>query len=95
MEMRLNKGPQRIQVLFPEHEYSVLETHARETGRPLSQVVRECVEAYLLPEIEAKRRAAALAWFCAGEDPIDDWECIERGLAADSTDQPPAGSDGQ
>lgn len=86
MEMRSNKGTQRIQVLFPEEEYAALEAHARETGRPLSQIVRECVQAYLLPEIEGKRRAAALAWFCAGEDPVDDWEHLKKGLAADLPD---------
>lgn len=72
METRPSKGTQRIQVLFPEPEYEALEAYARETGRPLSQIVRECVQAYLLPEIEARRRAAALAWFCGGEDPMGD-----------------------
>lgn len=94
MEIRSNKGTQRVQVLFPEMEYEALETHARETGRPLSQIVRECVQAYLLPEIESRRRAAALAWFCAGEDPIDDWERLEQRTVEDSAHPTAAGSEG-
>ena len=72
----------RVQVLFPQDEYRMLEGYARETRRPLSLVVRECVENYLLPEVEGKRKTEALEWFCAPaeEDPVDEWDVMEAEL---------------
>lgn len=72
----------RVQLVFPEDEYRILEDYARETERSLGHVVRECVERYLLPEVEARRKAIALAWFCDPTEgaPVADWEEMEREL---------------
>lgn len=72
----------RVQVVFPQDEYRILDDYAREIGRPLSHVVRECVERYLLPEVEEGRKAVALAWFRdpTEGDPVTDWDTMEREL---------------
>jgi len=63
--------------MFSEKEYALLSEFARKVDKPLSQIVRECVETYLVSELLARQKEDALQWFLAGEDPIGEWMEIE------------------
>lgn len=72
----------RVQAVFSQEEYALLEEYARETGRSLSAVVRDSVAEHLLADLIMARKRKALAWILNGDDPVSDWPEMEREIEA-------------
>ena len=62
MERTAEKSTKRVQAMFTEKQYELLTEHARETGTPVSALVRKTVEESLLNDLERRRRQQAVEW---------------------------------
>ena len=76
--MATPKYVRRAQTLLTEEQYSLLEEHARQVGKPLSVLIRETIEKYLLDDLERERKLEALERLCSGDTPVADWPEMER-----------------
>ena len=72
------KYVKRVQAMFTEEQFNLLLEHAEQTDTPVSRLVREAVETYLLVDLEEQRRREALEWMAGQDLPVDDWEVMER-----------------
>jgi hypothetical protein len=72
------KYVKRVQAMFTEDQYDLLQEHAQEQDKPLGALVREAVEQYLLADLSQQRRLKALARLCSGDTPVSDWPEMER-----------------
>jgi len=72
------KYAKRVQTMFTEDQYELLQEYAQESKKPLSVLIRETVEQWLLHELEQRRKHKALEWMFSQELPVDDWEVMER-----------------
>jgi len=78
MGQTAQKSVKRVQAMFTERQYELLTEYARETGTPVSALVRKTVEESLLADLERRRRQQAVEWMAAQNLPVDDWEVVER-----------------
>ncbi|MGQ9625630.1 MAG: hypothetical protein ACUVV0_01830 [Anaerolineae bacterium] len=72
------KYVRRAQTLLTEEQYALLEEHAYQLSKPISVLIREVIEKYLLDELERKRKLEALERLCSGDAPVEDWPEMER-----------------
>ena len=72
------KYVKRVQTMFTEQQYELLQKYAREKGKPIGAVIRETVEQALIFDLEQRRKQKALEWLFSQELPVDDWEVMER-----------------
>jgi predicted DNA-binding protein len=75
----------RIQAVLTEEQYEMLSNLSDETGKPVSQLVREAVEKVYLQKASQERRQAALDELLSLDAPVADWvemedEIIRGGL---------------
>lgn len=87
----IQRATKKAQVVLPAEKYELLAAYAWEQGRGVSSVVREHLENTLIPELERRRRRAALEWLCSQELPTGDWDEIERQLERRWEECEPAG----
>lgn len=72
------KYVKRVQTMFTEQQYELLQEYAQEIGKPLSVLIREAMEQSLIVDLEQRRRQKALEWLFSQELPVDDWKVMER-----------------
>jgi len=72
------KYVKRVQAMLTERQYTLLQAHAQEIGKPLGVLVRETVDRALIKDLEQQRKQEALDWLFSQELPVDDWEIMER-----------------
>jgi len=72
------KYVKRVQTMFTEHQYEVLQEYAQEQSKPLGTVIRDTIEQILISDLEQKRKEKALARLCSGNTPVKDWPEMER-----------------
>jgi hypothetical protein len=78
MARAVQKHVKRVQAMFTERQYELLQEYAQETDTPISTLVRETVEESLIIDLEQRRKQKALEWMASQHLPVDDWEVIER-----------------
>lgn len=76
--MAMPKYVRRAQTFLMEEQYALLEEHAYQVGKPISVLIREVIEKFLLDELERKRKLEALERLCSGDSPVEDWPEMER-----------------
>ena len=74
------KYVRRVQTMFTERQFELLQQHAHETDMPVGTLVRETVEKALIADLEQRRKQKALEWMAAQNLPAEDWEQMERQL---------------
>lgn len=67
----------RVEVLFDEKEYKLLEEAARVRGRSVGSVVREAVAEYVT-ERDKEKRKKAIEWIASQEGPVGSPEEIKK-----------------
>jgi hypothetical protein len=72
------KYVKRVQTMFTEQQYEMLQEYAREKDKPIGAVIRETVEQALILDLERRRKQEALEWLFSQELPVDDWEVMEQ-----------------
>jgi len=72
------KHAKRIQTLFTERQFELLQEYAQEVNTPVGTLVRETVEKTLIADLELRRKQKALAWLASQSLPVEDWEAMER-----------------
>jgi hypothetical protein len=78
MARTARKYVKRVQAMFTERQYELLQEYAQETDTPVSTLVRETVEESLITGLEQRRKQKALEWMASQHLPVDDWEVMER-----------------
>ena len=74
------KYVKRVQALFTERQFELLQQYAQEINVPVSTLVRETVEKALIINLEQRRKQKALEWMASQRLPVEDWEAIEDQL---------------
>lgn len=74
----MTRYTKRVQAVLSEEQYEALSRLARESGKPVSLLIREAVEGVYFEAAERERRRAALAELLALEAPVADWEQMEE-----------------
>lgn len=67
----------RIQAVLTEEQYEMLSDLSDETGKPVSQLVREAVDRVYLQKASQERRQAALDELLSLDAPVADWKEME------------------
>lgn len=67
----------RIQAVLTAEQYEMLSDLSDETGKPVSQLVREAVEKVYLEKASEERRQAALEKLLSLDAPVADWQEME------------------
>jgi len=67
----------RVQAVLTDEQYEMLSDLADETGKPVSQLVREAVEKVYLQKASEERRQAALEKLLSLDAPVADWQEME------------------
>lgn len=67
----------RIQAVLTEEQYEMLSNLSDETGKPVSQLVREAVDKAYLQKASQERRQAALDELLSLDAPVADWKEME------------------
>ena len=80
MEYPRKKYTKRVQAMFTEGQYALLQQHAKELNVPVGTLVRETVQKALITDLEQRRKEKALEWMAAQHLPVDDWEVMEDQL---------------
>ena len=68
----------KAQVVLSAEQYELLDTYAREQGKPLSTVLREHLEQDLLLRLQRERRQAAFNRLTNQQLPVSDWQTMKR-----------------
>ena len=74
------KYVRRVQTMFTERQFELLQRYAQEIDIPVGTLVRETVEKVLIADLEQRRKQKALEWMAAQNLPVEDWEQTERQL---------------
>ena len=80
MEYARKRYTKRVQALFTEWQYDLLQQYAKELNVPVGTLVRETVQKALITDLEQGRKEKALEWMAAQRLPVDDWETMEDQL---------------
>ena len=80
MEYARERYTKRVQAMFTEWQYDLLEQYARELNVPVGTLVRETIQEALITDLEQRRKEKALEWMAAQRLPVDDWETMEEQL---------------
>lgn len=73
----MGRYTKRIQAVLTEEQYEMLSELSDQTGKPVSQLVREAVERIYLEKASEERRQAALDNLLSLNAPVADWEEME------------------
>ena len=82
MESAGKKYTKRVQAMFTEKQFEILQQYAQEMHVPVSTLVRETVEEALITNLEQRRKEKALEWMASQRLPVEDWEVMEDQLAS-------------
>ena len=80
MEYAKKRHTKRVQAMFTEWQYNLLQQFAEEMNVPVGTLVRETVQKALIADLEQRRKEKALEWMSAQHLPVDDWEAMEDQL---------------
>ena len=76
----------RVQTTLSEEQYEALTRLSKESGKPLSALVREAVEQVYFGQVDLERRRAALESLLALEAPVADWPQMEEEISRGAFD---------
>jgi hypothetical protein len=68
----------RVRVVLTGEQYDVLARLSTETGKPLSELIRDAVEQVYLKRAQRERRRSALQRLLALDAPVAEWERMEE-----------------
>jgi predicted transcriptional regulator len=75
----------RVQAVLTEEQYAKLAELAQSTGKPISVLVREAVEATYLERRTRQRRMAALDELLSLDAPVGEWPEMEQEIVNGAT----------
>jgi hypothetical protein len=82
MARTTQKYVKRVQAMFTERQYELLQEYAQETETPVGTLVRETVEESLIAGLEQRRKKEALDWMASQRLPVEDWELMEAQIGS-------------
>lgn len=74
------KYVKRVQAMFTEAQFELLQQYAQEINVPIGTLVRETVQDALIINLEQHRKEKALEWMASQHLPVKDWEDMEAQL---------------
>jgi hypothetical protein len=80
MESAGKKYTKRVQAMFTERQFEILQQYAQEIHVPVSTLIRETVQEALIIDLEKRRKEKALEWMASQHLPVEDWEVMEDQL---------------
>jgi hypothetical protein len=67
----------RVQAMFTDEQFELLQQYAQEIDVPIGTLVRETVQSALIVNLEQRRKEKALEWMASQHLPVEDWEEME------------------
>ena len=74
------KYVKRVQTMFTERQFELLQQYAQEINVPVGTLVRETIEEALIIKLEQHSKQKALEWMASQHLPVEDWEKMEDQL---------------
>ncbi len=71
----------RIQAVLTDEQFEALTSLAHESGKPLSALVRDAIEAVYFRQAMSDRREAALGRLLSLQAPVTEWSEMEEEIA--------------
>lgn len=84
--MKLATYIKRVQTVLSEDQYETLTRLSKESGKPVSVLIREAVEQMYFEQVDLQRRRAALEKLLALEAPVNDWDQMEKEIIKGALD---------